>query len=62
MPDDHRHTHQPKSQANARKPHSRNDRDIESAAGVDVVSDDGEDLLDGRQKHKVAERPRPGSL
>ncbi len=62
MADDNRRTHQPKPVSNARKPHSRNDRAIENAAGVDVVSDDGEDILDDRQKHRLAERPRPGSL
>lgn len=60
MPDDHRRTHQPKPQSNARKPSSRNDRAIEGA--IDVVSDDGEQLLDDRQIHKVAPRPRPGVL
>lgn len=62
MADDSRHTNQPKSLANRRKTRSRNDRAIESAAGVDVIADSGEDVLDDRQKHKVSERPRPGSL
>ncbi len=62
MADDSRRTQQPKSINNARRPHSRNDRAIENTAGVDIATDDGEDILDDRQKHQLAERPRPGSL